>query len=134
MDEELEIDGVWPDFENGILEELLCYEMWHKGKLEEPANVIFLKVSGNWYRLYFDYGIIFWRKDKEGPKEYEIPEYESYFKVVDVGRNYGLVNNIIESVVGRTLPNYDSAVIIKMANEKSIAFSNIDDNTTYRTY
>ena len=106
MDEELEINGIWPVLENGMLEELLCSEMWYQGKLEEPANVIFLKVNGNWYRLYFNYGIIFWRVDKEGPKEYTMPKYESHFKVVDVGRNYGLVNNLIESVVGRVLPNY----------------------------
>lgn len=133
MYNELEIVGVWPNLENGMLEELLCSEMWYQGKLEEAVNVIFLKVNGNWHRLHFDYGIIFWDKEKEGSKEYAMPEYESHFKVVDVGRNYGLVNNLIKSVVGRVLPNYGSEVIFKMANEKSITFSNIDDNTTYRT-
>lgn len=133
MDEELEINGDWPVLEGGTLEELLCSEMWYKGKIEELANVIYLKVTGNWHRLYFDYGIIFWRKDKEGPKEFAMPEYESHFKIVDVGRKYSLVNNLIESVEGHVLPNHGSEITIKMANEKVITFSSIDDNTTYKT-
>ncbi len=132
MDEKLEINGVWPVLESGMLEELLCSEMWYQGKVEESANVIYIKVNGSWHRLYFDYGIIFWRKDKEGPKEYAMPEYESHFNVVDVGRKYNLVNNLIESVVGHVLPK-GSEIIFRLANEKTITFSNIEDNTTYET-
>lgn len=132
MNDELEIEGDWPALENGMLEELLCSEMCHQGKIEEPANVIYLKVNGHWHRLYFDYGIIFWRKDTEGPKEYEMPECESHFKVVDIGRKYDLINKIIESVAGHALPK-GSQVIFRLTDEKTITFSNIEDNTTYKT-
>jgi len=132
MNGELEIHGDWPVLEGGILEELLISEMWYQDKIEELANVIYLKVNENWHRLCFDFGIIFWREVEEGPKEYTILEWESHFKIVDVGRKYGLVNNVIESVEGRVLPNQASEVTIKMANEKVITFSNIDDNTTYK--
>lgn len=123
MAEELEIDG-------GKIEELLCSEMWYRGKVEEPANVIHIKVNGNWHRLYFDYGIIFWRRDKEGPKEYEMPEYESHFKVVDVGRKYNLVNNFVESVTGRAVPR-GSEILFRLTNGRLIKFSNVEDYTTY---
>lgn len=131
MDEELDINGNWPILDGGNLEEVLCSEMWYQGKIEEPANVIYLKVSGDWHRLYFDCGIIFWRKENEGPKEFEMPELESYFKVVDVGRKYGLIGKKVESVIGRMLPN-GSEVTFSLANEKIITFSNIHDHTTYK--
>lgn len=132
MDEELEIDGDWPALDGEQLEELLCSEIWYREELEEPANVIHLKIEGRWLRLYFDCGIIFWRTGHDGPKEYEMPECESRVKVVDVGRKYGLVNSLLESVTGR-LTSDGSEVLFRFTNGRSITFSNVGDNTTYRT-
>jgi hypothetical protein len=54
--EELSVNGEWPDLKTKIIEKLIAQEYWYKGKLDEAANVIWLKISGKWFRLYFDYG------------------------------------------------------------------------------
>ncbi len=132
MDEDLEVVGAWPSFEGEKLEELLCSEMWYQGKVEEPANVVHLKIKGHWHRLYFDYGIVFWRKENEAPMEFEAPEWESHFKLVNIGDNYDLKEKVVESVSGRVIPK-GSEVELRFQGGKSIVFSNAEDQTTFRT-
>ena len=64
--EEVEVNGYWPKIKRQTLQEMIVQQFWYEGVLEEPANVVYLKVNNGWFRLYFDYGIVLWRKDNEG--------------------------------------------------------------------
>ena len=132
MSESLDVNGEAPNLSGQILEELLSTEMWYEGKLEEPANVIYLKVNGSWFRHYFDCGIIFWRTDDRAPESYEMEELDSYFKVVDLAVKFGFKGLRIRSYEACPLEN-GSETIFTFSNDCSIIFSCIDDVTSYRT-
>src|SRR6516165_3282035 len=66
--EELDINGDPPALAGLTCQELLVQQYWYSGRLEDEANVIFLKFGQRWYRLYFDSGIIFWRPQDSPPE------------------------------------------------------------------
>ncbi|MBN3494071.1 hypothetical protein [Vibrio neptunius] len=132
MSENLEINGEVPNLVDQILEDLLCAEMWFEGTLEEPANVIYLKVNGNWFRHYFDYGIVFWRSQDKAPESYEMQELDSYFKLVDLANNFGFKGLKIKRFDAYTIEG-GSESVFTFDNSSSIVFSNINDVTVYRT-
>ncbi|MBB5322911.1 hypothetical protein [Marinobacter oulmenensis] len=129
---ELSINGEWPSLEGKVLQELICHEMYYQGKLEETANVTFIKVDGHWLRLYFDYDIIFWRAKYSVPQPYEMPEHNSYFKTRDVGAELELCGQIIKSVAAKGLKR-GVEIEFKFDNGRSIFFQSIDDVSSYRT-
>ena len=127
----VEINGVKPKLKKAILEELFCHEMWHKGKLEESANVIYLKVNSKWFRHYFDCGIIFWRTDVKAPTDYEMKELDSYFRTVDLGKKYNLRGKEIAYYTHSAILGGAETVFVFKDGFK-LTFFNIDDNTKYR--
>jgi len=132
MDSNLSINGEWPQLEGKLLQEMLCHEMYYEGKLEELANVVYLKVDEKWHRLYFDYEIIFWRNENTAPKDYTMPEYSSYFKLADVASKYSFKDSMIVEVTAHRVEN-GVEVGIYFNNGKKIIFSSINDVSNYRT-
>ena len=132
MDNNLSIDGKWPKLEGTKLQEMMCDEMYYEGKLEELANVIHIKVNEKWLRLYFDYDIIFWRSEKFAPVNYEIPEYDSFFKTTDVAKKFDLKGETIVSLNAQLVEN-GVEVNFVFSNGKKIIFSSINDVSNYRT-
>ena len=63
--EELDVNGHWLEIEKQSLQELIVQEFWCDVVLEESANVVYLRASNLWFRLYFDCGIVFWRKHNQ---------------------------------------------------------------------
>lgn len=129
--ESLEINGDAPQLAGLLCDAILCVEYQHAGQLVEPANVVYLCFGGTWHRLYFDYGIIFWRPGECGPESYEAPELDSSYPVVDVAAERGLL--------GQRLSRYEmepikggSRVCFVFEGGKSLAFSSVDDVTSYQ--
>ena len=54
-----EFNGSQPFLSGAVIQSLLCQEYWYNDRLEERANIVFLQINDNWYRLYVDYGAIF---------------------------------------------------------------------------
>ncbi|OHX35991.1 hypothetical protein BJL95_02825 [Methylomonas sp. LWB] len=131
--EELSVNGEWPDLKTKVIEKLIAQEYWYQGKLEEAANVIWLKISGKWYRLYFDYGIVFWRESNETP-HYVKPEASGDYDypLNDLTEKCDLSGKAIESCEGSVITG-GSQVVFKFENGKIIKFKNIDDFTSIET-
>ena len=58
-----------------------------QGKLTDPCHRIYLCFDGVWRRLYFDFGMIFWREQPSPPKA---EASQSEFSWHDLGRDEGL--------------------------------------------
>ena len=132
MDESLEINGSVPELKSQVIQELLCTEMWCNGILEEPANVIYIKANNAWFRHYYDYGIVFWRKEETAPTDYEMEELKCTFKVVDLLAKFQLNNLTLLEIESRAVIG-GSETEFKFSDGRTIVFSNIDDVTKYRT-
>ncbi|PPD04180.1 MAG: hypothetical protein CTY29_06665 [Methylobacter sp.] len=131
--EELSVNGEWPDLKTKIIEKLIAQEYWYKGKLNEAANVIWLKISGKWFRLYFDYGIVFWRESNEEPHYVKPEANEDYdYPLNDLTEKYNLSGKAIESCEGSVISG-GSQVVFKIENGKTIKFKNINDATSIET-
>ena len=85
-----ELNGRPPVIEGAVCDALRIQEHWYQGQLNDPCNVVYLKLSGTWYRLYFDHGFVFWRDGDEPPEQFEAPEIEAIYKYVDLGKKLGV--------------------------------------------
>ena len=131
--EELSVNGEWPDLKNKIIEKLIAQEYWYQGELDEAANVIWLKISGKWYRLYFDYGIVFWRESNEKPIYVKPETGEDYdYPLNDLTEKYNLSGKRIDSCEGSVITG-GSQVVFKFENGQEIKFESINDSTSIRT-
>jgi hypothetical protein len=131
--EAVDIVGTEPPIAGKVCDALLCQEFWHDGVLEEPANVTFLQFSGEWHRLYFDSGIVFWRDAPNAPETHGEPELKAEYRVVDVGRRYGLVGRELKGVRYRALPEHGSEVTLEFEGGTRLVFRNEHDITGYET-
>ena len=133
MSEELEVNGEWLKLDNCVLEEFICVESWPKESLSGEVNSIYLKVDGIWHRLYFDCCIVFWRKNVDVPKEYDMHELDMSFKLVDLGKEYSLVGKAIKTM-RRSGTENKSNVTIELADNKTIQFSCEGDAAKYKIF
>ncbi|WP_462158267.1 hypothetical protein [Pseudoalteromonas sp. GB56] len=130
--EQIEVNGDWPNLEGKVLDDLVCVECRYNENDVERANSIYLKCEESWYRLYFDCGIIFWRKADEGPTDYDMPEFESTFRNVLVGDIIGVNGLKICSVTVKSF-DYGSEVQFVFENKQQITFFDVNDVSDYRT-
>jgi hypothetical protein len=42
---------------------LFVLQFYENGQITDPANIIYLKLDGAWYRIFFEASIVFWRQD-----------------------------------------------------------------------
>lgn len=129
----LEVNGDPPDIDGRTLDSLLVAEFWGLDTgLIDPAMLVWLLVEGRWHKLYFDYGMVFWRAPElERPTAYAMPEVHSEVRLLDVGSEFGLVGEVIAGYSMCAIPG-GSRVGFDFLSGKSIAFSNVMDVTTYR--
>lgn len=95
---ELSINGEWPELDNKEVEELIAQEFWYDGECKDQANVLYIRASGKWFRLYFDYSIIFWRPGDNGFQN----EYadRSIYPFINFGKELSVIGSKISSCVG----------------------------------
>ncbi|QDV32264.1 hypothetical protein [Tautonia plasticadhaerens] len=128
--EPLEVNGDAPRLTGLRCDAILCVEYRHAGRLVEPASTAHLCFDGGWHRLYFDFGIVFWRPEERGPQSFDAPELDSSYPVVDVAALRGLL--------GVRLSHYEMApieggarVTLAFENGHHLTFSSVDDITSY---
>ena len=124
----LEVNGEQPRIEGQHCEELLALEFWHAGELQESANQLYLKFAGQWHRLYFDYGIVFWRSNQEAPVDYYAEEIQSEFKLRDIGSCHSVRGTTLEEIRTAAVPG-GSRVELRFQGGKSVAVACIDDRS-----
>ena len=135
MLDELEINGKPPLLNGRRLWALQVQSFWYGGKIEEEANVIFLNVENEWWRLYFDCGIIFWRPVEEGPKEFSFTNddgIESSYPVIDLGADKKLNRKIIKSCTMAAIHS-GSKVEFEFENGNLLSFENVGDHTIIKS-
>ena len=129
--EPLSINGDPPRLDGQRCDAILCQEYWHGGRLVEPANVAFLCFEGRWYRLYFDFGIVFWRNSEDGPEPFRAPEISSEYPVVDVAKKRGLRGLKLLGYRMEPLADCGARVTFEFDGGTRLAFRSVDDVTTY---
>ena len=131
--EELEVNGYWPQIEKQSLQEMIVQEFWYEGVLEEPANVVYLNINGHWFRLYFDYGIVFWRQDNEGLEdELASRGNDTGYPLIDLAENLCLKGTKIMQCIGKVIPG-GSEVEFQFSDKPPIIFQCINDVTSIKT-
>ena len=125
----LEVIGATPHLESLRCDELLCEQYWHKGQLEEPANVIYLRCGDEWHRLCIDYGTIFWRTQKERPTPYLMPVWQGESRLDDLGVRIGIANHVIVSFEQAAIEG-GAEVVLQFDNGQVLTLRNINDHTT----
>ncbi len=129
MSDPLVINGPQPDLEGHVCEEMLAEEYWHAGKMTIPANVVHLRFSGSWYRLYFD-GAIFWRESREGPEPYEMPELHSEVRIIDLGALYDVRGRLLKRIETHAIAG-GSEVVFHFAESRKVCFRDVYDITSH---
>lgn len=128
---QLDIHGDPPALGGQICEAILCEQFWHDGVLDAPANVTHLCFGGRWFRLYFDWGIIFWRPADASPAPCSVPAEGYDYPLVDVGAESGVVGaRLVEYRMEPT--ERGSRVTFLFDNARRVVLEDTDDHTTYR--
>jgi hypothetical protein len=127
----LEIDGDPPALAGQRCDALLVQQYWHKGELYEPANVIYMQFAGNWHRLFFDRGIIFWRTCESRPERNADIQDEFSYPLIDLGTQLGLTGVMLERCEAESIQR-GSQVRMTFSNGVRVVFEDVDDTTLYR--
>jgi hypothetical protein len=124
------INGVAPDLAGRICQGFVCQQFFADGVLCDEANVTFLQFEGQWFRLYFEPGLIFWRSGVDVPHPWEVSENQWRYPHVDLGKTAG--------VIGQRLVRYDmwptkdsARVSFEFANGKRILIEHKNDRGRY---
>ncbi|MEP5837469.1 MAG: hypothetical protein ABJ322_07105 [Marinobacter sp.] len=130
---ELEVNGKWPQIEKQSLQEMIVQEFWFEGVLEEPANVVYLKINDHWLRLYFDCGILFWRQDSEGLEdELASRSNDTGYPLIDLAAHLNVKGAEIVHSIGKVVPG-GSEVEFQFRDQPPIIFQCINDVTSIKT-
>jgi hypothetical protein len=76
-----------------VAEAFIC-----KGQLVSTANVLFLKLSGVWYRAVIDAGTFHWRMQADAPAPWSVSEEGWSYPHSDLGQQYSLVGSALSGV------------------------------------
>jgi len=129
-DQELDVNGQPPNLRGKTCEALLLSQFFQSGDLVEPANVIHLKFGGEWHRLYFDHGIIFWRSSDQ-PTPWTDTDEEWQSPLLDLGREAGLVGSTLLQYSMTPTPA-GSRVDFYFADGRRVSFEDSNDRTDYQ--
>ncbi|WP_406667799.1 hypothetical protein [Gallaecimonas sp. GXIMD1310] len=131
--EELEVNGHWPAIEKQSLQELIVQEFWCDGVLEEPANVVYLRVTNHWFRLYFDCGIVFWRNGNEGLEdELASRSDDTGYPLIDLAEKLCIKGAEIIQCSGKVVPG-GSEIEFQLKDKQPVIFQCINDVTSIKT-
>ena len=129
------INGSPPDLAGVLCERLLVQEFWYDGSQEEEANVIYLLAGGQWLRLYFDWGVVFWREASE--QEIQTPPFkddsgaENTYPIRDLGAELKRDGQRIKGYAMEAIAD-GACVMIGFEDGLSIVFESVNDSTAIR--
>lgn len=134
IDSSLEINGKFPHIEQKELSGLICEQFWFDGELKDSANVVHLCVDNNWFRFYFDCGIIFWREQSSAPTPYSYFDNGSKveMRLQNLLTEIGVESCLVVSVEAREIAG-GSMVKFSLGTGASIEFKNVADVSSYST-
>jgi len=130
---DFDVNGTQPSLIGSSCSDLIVEEYWHKGELDNPANVIWLHVDSNWHRLTLDCGVVFWRSNVGyGPKAYEMPELESQVRLTSLGQTLEVAGRVIANVSTRSVED-GLEVALQWDSGDRLVFCHFNDKTSYYT-
>lgn len=124
-----DLNGQPPELEGEVCQALVCQQHWYKGELNDPCNGVYIKTADRWDRVYFDHGIVFWRKAENRPQPFDAPEIDASYRMVDMGDELGVIGTRIDSV-SIVRENRGSAVKLCFDGGKSVRFFCSDKDET----
>lgn len=126
----VDLNGDPPSLAALQCEGFICQAFIYEGEVVETAQIVHMCFGGSWYRLYFDFGFIFWRAS-ESPLPWEVEEEGWIYPLKDIGVSLGLVGKRLEyykmEVFGPA-----AEVTFVFEGGPRIVFENYDDNTNFR--
>lgn len=127
----LEINGYPPKLAGKICEGFICEQLICSGQPAASADVTYLKFDGIWYRLYFEFQLVFWRVFDGEPKPREIAEESWAYPHANVGEMFGILGQRLLSFEMQPTPR-GSKVIFSFANNQSVLIEDADDCSSFR--
>lgn len=129
---DLHVHGEWPDLDGLICSGLVVEEWWYEGSIYDPAMVIWLQAESTWHRLVMEYGEVFWRVADDEPTAYDLPELRGSTRIVDLGRNQGLIGEVISGIDGQDTEE-GVEVVVQFKSGRLIRFRNTGETNSYYT-
>jgi hypothetical protein len=126
----IEVNGDEPPIVGLTCQRIVAIEYMYAGDLVEPANVVFLQFSDQWYRLYFDYATIFWRASGSGPEGFAATEIDASFRPVEIGRTFGVEQHRLLAIAYEAIPQ-GSEVCLRFEAGLVLTFRCTNDVTSY---
>ncbi len=126
----VEINGDEPAVLGLVCQGIVAIEYAYAGKVAEEVNVVFLRFSDRWHRLYFDFGTVFWRTSDRAPESFDAEELDSTYRAVDLAERHGLQGLRLTSIRYAAIAGGAQVELEFQAGER-IAFRCIDDITNY---
>jgi hypothetical protein len=93
----VQIQGTQPTLP-GACGALLALEYRYQDVLEDPANVVYLRVGDVWYAFCLDADTLYWWVESERPTSFAAPEINATYTLVDLGRRYGVTGVLLRDV------------------------------------
>ena len=126
----LKTDGIPPRLEGQDLQELICQQYWYNDRLEQEADVIYLKVNGHWHQLYFENGVIFWRNMDESPTAFEQKAGDPFkYPFVDLAEKHDLKDHTIKEYLAEVIPD-GARISLTFDRRGTLMFIDREDKTT----
>ena len=128
----LNVNGLVPELVGKVCESILAQEFWSEGEREEEANVVYLKADSRWTKIYFDWGIVFWRDADTGDvptvSEKSIPTSDDPFIIRDIGTELELNGKRFKKPQMVSIKN-GAMVTLEFDDGSSISFRSVNDST-----
>lgn len=122
--------GHQPDLAGATLEGLICEAFVHHGDIQSEANVVFIRVRGEWWRLSIDHGTVHWKEQLVDPEPWAVPNEGWSYPHANVGGSEGLVGQVILGI--HTSGEWPEArVELHLGNGLCFAFFGAGDATMY---
>ena len=119
-------------FRERSCDELLCQQYWYAGELADEADVLWLKLKGKWYQLFFDAGVVHWREEEGEPETKASSENGLMaYPLVDLGAQFGLKGRVI-SDTSLTETEDGEAFSLAFREAGTLTFVNLGDRTQIR--
>ena len=126
------MDGTPPELTGSSCDELLCQQYWYAGELADEADVLWLKLAGKWYQLFFDAGVVHWR-DQAGEPEVRVSSEDGLlaYPLVDLAARFGLNGRVVSDT---SLVETDEGEAFSLVFDQAgtLTFVNLGDRTQIR--
>jgi hypothetical protein len=125
---ELTINGTPPDMVGAICEGFVCESLRVEGEPPASANITYVKFHGYWYRLYFEFRCIFWRRFDEPtfPWEDESPWADH----VNMADEFGIAGQRLVSCAA-SATDEGSEVAFDFGNGLTVLIQDGNDRASY---